>query len=137
MHEWALAEAVVDTTLKVIQKEELKGVSEVIIRLGELQQIDKEIFQFALNEIIKEQSPILKETEFRLLKEDALIRCKVCGVEWKYSDAIKALGEDDIESIHFIPEMSHIYMKCPKCASHDFEIVKGRGVWVESIKGSK
>lgn len=137
MHEWALAEAVIDTTIKVSRKENLREVNEVIIRLGELQQIDQEIFQFALDEIVKEQSPNLKKTEFRIVREEALLRCKVCEVEWKYSDAIEELDGDDIESIHFIPEISHIYLKCPRCGSHDFEIVRGRGVWVESIKGYK
>lgn len=137
MHEWALADAVIDTTIKVSKKEKLKEVTEVLIKLGELQQIDKDIFQFALNEILKPKISIFKNTEFKIVDEDAVLKCKVCDTEWKYKEAISNLCEDDIESIHFIPEMSHIYLKCPSCESRDFEITKGRGVWVESIKGEK
>ncbi len=42
-----------------------------------------------------------------------------------------------MESIHFIPEVAHTYIKCPKCGSPDFEIIKGRGIWLEKIKGVK
>jgi hydrogenase nickel incorporation protein HypA/HybF len=41
------------------------------------------------------------------------------------------------EAIHFVPEMAHVYIKCPSCGSPDFEVVEGRGVWLQSIKGVK
>jgi len=49
----------------------------------------------------------------------------------------KELNEDASEAIHFIPEIAHTYIKCPKCRSPDFEVLQGRGVWLESIKGVK
>ncbi|MEA3432183.1 MAG: hydrogenase nickel incorporation protein HypA [candidate division WOR-3 bacterium] len=134
MHEWALAEGVIDTTVKVSKERKLKEITRVVITLGELQQIDEEIFKFALREIIKPAS-IFKKTEFKFEKEKAALRCKVCGTEWKFSDVLSKLDDVEAESIHFIPEMSHVYMKCPGCGSRDFEIVKGRGVWIASIEG--
>ncbi|PIP13981.1 MAG: hydrogenase nickel insertion protein HypA [bacterium (Candidatus Stahlbacteria) CG08_land_8_20_14_0_20_40_26] len=134
MHEWALAEGVIDTTVKVSREKKLKEISRVVITLGELQQIDEEIFKFALREIIKPTS-IFKKTEFKFEKEKAVLRCKVCTTEWEFGDMLCGLDDVEVESIHFIPEMSHIYMKCPGCGSRDFEIVKGRGVWIASIEG--
>jgi len=61
----------------------------------------------------------------------------VCGHQWSYSDSTKRLDEEEAEFIHFIPEVAHAYLRCPKCKSPDFEITKGRGVWVSSIKGSR
>jgi len=136
MHEWALAEAVIDTAVKVSKEKKLKEISTVVINLGELQQIDEEIFKFALQEIIKPET-IFKNTEFRLEKEEAVLKCKVCEKEWKFGSMLCKLQDEEVESIHFIPEMSHIYMKCPACGSKDFEIVKGRGVWIASIEGMK
>jgi hydrogenase nickel incorporation protein HypA/HybF len=46
-------------------------------------------------------------------------------------------GEETSEAVHFVPEMAHVYLKCPKCGSPDFEIAEGRGVWLASIKGRK
>ncbi|MDH5187030.1 MAG: hydrogenase/urease maturation nickel metallochaperone HypA, partial [candidate division WOR-3 bacterium] len=50
MHEWSLAEAVVATAIRAAEKEGLKEIIEIKIKLGELQQIEKEIFEFALKE---------------------------------------------------------------------------------------
>ena len=55
--------------------------------------------------------------------------------EWLFGEAIKGLSEEQSEAIHFIPEVAHVYIRCPECESPDFEFVKGRGVWIESIEG--
>ncbi|MBL7075500.1 hydrogenase maturation nickel metallochaperone HypA, partial [candidate division KSB1 bacterium] len=46
MHEWALAEAVISTALEVSKKEKLKKITKIKLMMGELQQIDREIFEF-------------------------------------------------------------------------------------------
>ena len=51
MHEWALAESIVLAAVETAQKEKLKTITEVTVHIGELQQIEKEIFLFALNEL--------------------------------------------------------------------------------------
>jgi hydrogenase nickel incorporation protein HypA/HybF len=132
MHEWALAEAVVSTALKIAGDEGLREVTEIKIKIGELQQIDTEIFEFALSQ---SQSPLLKNTKFNLENVKAELKCRVCGHGWRFSS--DKLSEDISEYIHFIPEIAHTYIKCPKCGSPDFEILKGRGVWLESVKGLK
>ncbi len=132
MHEWALAEAVVSTTLKIAEEKELKEVIELKIKIGELQQIDQEIFEFALSQL---RSPMLKNAKFSLETVKAELKCRVCNHKWKFST--KNLNEDVSEFIHFVPEIAHTYVKCPKCGSPDFEILTGRGVWLDSIKGVK
>ena len=132
MHEWALAEAVVSTTLKIAEEKELKEVIELKIKIGELQQIDQEIFEFALSQL---RSPMLKNAKFSLETVNAELKCRVCNHKWKFST--KNLNEDVSEFIHFVPEIAHTYLKCPKCGSPDFEILTGRGVWLDSIKGVK
>jgi hydrogenase nickel incorporation protein HypA/HybF len=132
MHEWALAEAVISTTLKIAGEKGLKEIIELKIKIGELQQIDQEIFEFALSQL---RSPMLKNAKFSLETVKAELRCRVCSHKWKFST--KNLNEDVSEFIHFVPEIAHTYLKCPKCGSPDFEILTGRGVWLDSIKGVK
>lgn len=132
MHEWALAEAVIKTAVKVSKDKNLKEVKKVSIILGELQSIDEETFRFALEGIEKPEG-IFKNTNFELIDEKAGLQCKVCGKQWNLAEI--DIGDDEIEFIHFIPEVSHIYIKCPACGSRDFEIIKGRGVWIASIEG--
>ena len=135
MHEWALAEAVVSTALKVAEEEGLKEIAKVKVKLGELQQIDVEIFEYALKEISQPQRPIIKNAKIELEIEEAILRCRVCGHEWPFRQTMKKLSEEEAESIHFIPEVAHVYIRCPECESPDFECVKGRGVRVDSIEG--
>ena len=132
MHEWALAEAVISAASEVAGKEHLKEVTELKIRVGELQQIELEILQFALSEL---RTPILKNAKFTVEKVKAKLKCRACGHAWLFKK--QELDESTAEAIHFVPEVAHTYIKCPKCGSPDFEITKGRGVWLENIKGVK
>ena len=44
MHEWALAEAVVAKTVEVARERGLAAVREVVVGLGELQDVDRSAF---------------------------------------------------------------------------------------------
>lgn len=134
MHEWSLAQAVIYTAIEYQKKNKLKKISELRIKLGELQQIDREIFEFALKEIAQ-----LKKIKLniKIEIEKAILKCRVCGHKWKFGNAAKKIDENEAEFIHFVPDVAHVYLRCPKCKSPDFEIIRGRGVWIESIEGVK
>ena len=132
MHEWALAEAILTSAKQVAEQEGLKEVTEVTIRVGELQQVEPPILRFALSQM---KTGIFKKSKFRILKAKSTLKCRVCGTTWHFN--IKKLDKDTAEAIHFVPEVAHTYIKCPKCGSPDFEIVSGRGVWLEHLKGAK
>lgn len=132
MHEWALAEAVVSAVCQTAEKEELKVVTEVCIKVGELQEVDIEIFEFALSQL---RTGILKNAKFTITAEKAKLKCRFCRHDWWFSK--NKLEENSVEAIHFVPEIVHAYVKCPKCGSPDFEVLQGRGVWLESIRGVK
>jgi hydrogenase nickel incorporation protein HypA/HybF len=132
MHEWALAEATVTAVRETAEKEGLKEIVEVQIKIGELQQIDREIFDFALSQL---RTPLMDATKFQIETVPAELQCRVCNYQWCLST--EHLDEDVSEAIHFVPEVAHTYLKCPNCGSPDFEILTGRGVWLASIKGGK
>jgi len=132
MHEWALAEAVIKTASQIAEKEGLDEVTEINIRLGELQQVDIEIFRFALSQL---KTSKMKKARFNIQEAEAKLKCRACSHQWTFSAA--ELDEETREAIHFVPEIAHAYIKCPQCGSPDFEITIGRGVWIESIKGMK
>ncbi|NLE04218.1 MAG: hydrogenase nickel incorporation protein HypA [Crenarchaeota archaeon] len=132
MHEWALAEAVINSVIQVAKKEGLSKIVEVRIKIGELQDVERSVFRFALEQL---RSSDFKDVKFRLLKDKAKLKCHVCNSEWFFGK--QNLNKDTVEAIHFVPEVAHSYIKCPNCGSPDFEILKGRGVWLESVKGEK
>ena len=130
MHEWALAEALISTVIQVSKKEGLRKIFEIEVRIGELQDIDLEIFKFAL---IQLKPDYLKDAEFKFKMVKTKLKCRVCGHEW--SPRKDELDENVREAIHFIPEITHAYLRCPRCGSIDFDIIEGRGVWLEYVRG--
>jgi hydrogenase nickel incorporation protein HypA/HybF len=132
MHEWALAEAVLMAASEVAEKEQLAEVTEVRISIGELQDVEREIFRFALNQL---KPAKFKQARFRLTRATAILTCRNCGNEWKLEN--QKIDAATKEAIHFIPEVAHTYIKCPKCGSPDFEITQGRGIWLRNIKGTR
>jgi len=132
MHEWALAEAILKSAKEIAEKEKLKEVTEVTIRVGELQQVESGILRFALSQM---KTELFKNGKFRILKAKTTLKCRVCGITWQFSN--EKMDKETAEAIHFVPEVAHTYIKCPKCGSPDFEIVSGRGVWLENIKGAR
>jgi hydrogenase nickel incorporation protein HypA/HybF len=132
MHEWALAEAILASAKEIAEKEKLKEITEVTIKVGELQQVEPDILRFALSQM---KTEIFKNAKFHILKAKSTLKCRVCGTTWQFN--LKKLDKNTAEAIHFVPEVAHTYIKCPNCGSPDFEIVSGRGVWLENIKGAR
>lgn len=134
MHEWALAESVIKTAVEHAAAERLKKLKETGISFGELQAIDKDIFIFALEEL-RAQYPAAVNCRFKIITQPAAFVCKACAHKF----SLKALKKtsDEAEFIHFVPEMAHTFLKCPKCKSPDFEIAAGRGVNITYIKGDR
>jgi hydrogenase nickel incorporation protein HypA/HybF len=132
MHEWALAEGVVTTAARIAEEQGLEEVTEVTVSIGELQQIEHDIFRFALEQL---RHPIMKNAEFVLESIGARLKCRVCGEEWGFSP--DEMEEEVSEAIHFLPEVAHTYLSCLNCRSPDFQVIEGRGVILSSIKGVK
>ena len=67
--------------------------------------------------------------------EEAIFRCRVWGKAWDFGET--ELSEDEYEAVHFAPEVAHAYIRCPSCKSPDFEVIQGRGVLIQTIKGKR
>ena len=130
MHEWAFAEAVIAAASEVAEKERLQEVTEVKLKIGELQQIEHEILEFAFSQL---KTAKFKNTKFDIEVVKAELKCRVCGYKWIFEK--ENMDTSTAEAIHFLPEIAHTYIKCLKCGSPDFEILEGRGIWIESVKG--
>lgn len=131
VHEWALAEAVVKTVERLLG--EGRSFSAVEVVLGELQAVDEEVFRLALGELLEElrREKGVSVGELRVTRESAAFKCNVCGYTWSLGEW--QLAEEFREAVHFVPEVVHSHYSCPKCGSRDFEIVRGRGVYVRVL----
>jgi hydrogenase nickel incorporation protein HypA/HybF len=134
MHEWALAEAVVAKTLEVARERGISTIREVVVGLGELQDVDRDAFEFGL--VANQRTTAeLADARFVFEVDPARCACRPCGHEWALQDSLAALPEDERESIHLLPEVIHLYVVCPACGSPDFAIVGGRGVSLVAVNG--
>lgn len=135
MHEWALAEGVIRTALESAEAKALSAISRIAVRIGELQRIEQEVFQEALERVMPPSEPRLRGTKIELSIEPARLRCRPCGAEFGLAEIAGPVKPAELESIHFIPELAHAFMACPRCESPDFEVLEGRGVWIEAVEG--
>ncbi|MCK5022533.1 MAG: hydrogenase nickel incorporation protein HypA [Candidatus Aenigmarchaeota archaeon] len=133
MHEWALAESVIISVSRFAKKKKMKKVKTAEVSFGEMQNIDKKIFNFAVKELTKEMS-VFSNFSIKMKTEKTKMKCRSCSKEWQFSFS-KRMKENDLEAIHFVPEVSHVYVKCPKCGSRDFKILNGRGIMIKSVIG--
>jgi hydrogenase nickel incorporation protein HypA/HybF len=140
MHEWSLAEAILDALTSLMEQESMKKISEVEILYGEMMELELDILKFALEELSKETP--MKDTKFIFSEERASFRCNSCGYRWNFEQAHSSMSEElgireltgERESpIHFIPELAQALMRCPNCGSRDFEIESGKGIRISRI----
>jgi len=131
MHEWALADAVVEAAEAALGDRDPSCLRGVTVLIGELQAIDHEIFTFALETILADKH--YPPGVFRLETEKASFRCESCGKEWDLHGA-PDLSAEQREAIHFLPESAHAFLRCPACGSPDYRLQKGRGVSISSLE---
>ena len=136
MHELALADSVVKAALRAADDAGMDRITRIVVKVGELQQIERDLFEFSLTEVLPSQDSRLTGVVFDIAGELVRFRCRVCETEYGRDD-IGIDGESDqSEAIHFIPELSHAFARCPACGSPDFDIKAGRGITLERIEGS-
>ena len=134
MHEWALSDSVASAAEAVKKEKKLKTVASITVVLGEVQDIEPEIFKEIFDEL-KLQRKGLEKTELKIETEHAEFECINCGARFNFDR--KKLPHETAEDIHFMPETLRFYINCPKCKSPDFKITAGRGVYIKEIEGEK
>ncbi len=130
MHEWALADSVIEATASALADRDPSCLRTVTVLIGELQAIDRGIFDFALSSLLQERP--FRGATYVLETEPAVLRCRACENEWGLAQA-QDLTPEIRESIHFLPEAAHAFIRCPSCGSPDYRVEKGRGVSITSI----
>ena len=135
MHELALADSVVKAALRAAADAGMDHIERIVVKVGELQQIERELFEFSLTNVIPAHDSRLREAEFEVLEEKVRFKCRSCDHEYGRDDVAIDREGDQGEAVHFIPELSHAFARCPECRSPDFDITQGRGITLERIEG--
>ncbi len=130
MHEYVVASGIVGSVAKLAGS--LGGrVKSFRVLVGELSMLDVGLVKELLRELSKD-SP-LSGAEISVEVERALIRCDSCGAEMSFGEAVEGLGEEERESIHFVPELVSSFARCRGCGSPALRVVAGRGVKIVDV----
>lgn len=140
MHEWSIAEGIVNVLLEMFRD---KRIREVDIKIGELRDLDLDVLKSALD--ILSESSGLGKLKFNLHVSRARFRCLNCGEEWSLERALEMVEETiGAESIvieegerelplHFIPSLIVGLQKCPSCSMMDIAIDSGRELEITRV----
>ncbi len=138
MHEWSIVYGI----LSSIKENYGDSIHYVKISVGELVQIDLEVFKFALEEVSK-MLGFKNNVKYDIEIERTKFRCTSCGYEWTWQDTArqledtiqdKELAKTFLEAIHLVPSTVYAYIRCPRCGSPDFEIVEGSDIKVLEVR---
>ncbi len=131
MHEWALAESVAASIRNEMERHKGSLLHAVHLKFGELQNIDRGIFEDGLSTMIEDIPRDGGVVHIEV--EHAQLQCNACGRRWGLETA-EDLTENEREAIHFLPEAAHAFLHCPSCGSQDCQITEGRGISLTAIE---
>ncbi|MGC8932716.1 MAG: hydrogenase/urease maturation nickel metallochaperone HypA [Candidatus Methanodesulfokora sp.] len=140
LHEWSLADAAVRSLLSFGEEKGLKKFIEIEISMGEIMEIDKDVFKEAF--LMLSKGTILENANIIFSEEKALFKCNSCGRKWDMEEAEKIIEREvgveeeggEIESpLHFMPELACALMRCPDCGSRDISVESGRDLSIRRV----
>lgn len=121
MHEFSLANQIVEKVLDLAKGKKTKKVASIEVSVGELTLLgEEEQVKFWLKELLN-QKEITKDARIKLNTIKALVKCKKCGYE----------GDLKVEIKH---DHSQSAFLCPTCGQGDLEIKRGRDCVIERIE---
>ncbi|RLG50592.1 MAG: hydrogenase maturation nickel metallochaperone HypA [Thermoproteota archaeon] len=123
MHEFSVAQAILDVVLRAAHEHGAKRVLEVTLEVGELSFLSLE--QLELSFKVLSEGTIAEGAELKFEVKRASIRCLRCGYEGEAS-------APEPES-HLLP----LAVQCPACSSLETVILDGRGCVVRSIRAER
>jgi hydrogenase nickel incorporation protein HypA/HybF len=112
MHEFSLAQEVIDLVSREAEKNKIMAIGEVLIEIGVLSGIEADAFEMALELMTKET--IFENAVKQIVRVPGYGKCITCAIEF---------------------EMSQMLSTCPECNGYPSEIMGGQEFRVISITG--
>ena len=130
MHEYTIAVGIIEALKKYTAQSGLKVRSFKIV-VGELSMLNIDAIRMSLDMLMPNTD--LNDAHYYIEREEARVGCGTCGAVMAFNEAVKELGEDVLETIHFLPEMLASFTSCRGCGSSDLRVLSGRGVKVVNV----
>lgn len=124
MHEFATAQQIVRTVVKVAFQNNAKEISEIQLELGELTFVNPEQLKFVFK--IAADKTIAKNAFLNIVNKPGEIECLDCG----YKGSLKY--EEDRPEYHSMVAL--FTLDCPNCGGKNTKIISGRELTIKNIK---
>ena len=142
MHEFGIAQSVVDYALSEADRVGARGVRRLQLSVGEVMQVDARALAAAFRVLL--DGPRLKGCRVSVRIEKASFVCRKCAARWGMRKALEQLDEtpgslrvkepDGKElPLHFLPSLYQTFVHCPNCGSADVGATGGEGIRVKGV----
>ena len=136
VHEWSLAAAIVESVDKWARDNNVDSVIKVVVEIPTIAMIDLEVLRDAFN-MLKQESR-LANAELEVKQVSPRFRCRACGYVFSEDDVNKQLKEligeyGEEYPLHLMPDLAPTLLKCPRCGSHDIEMLESQIRVVEVV----
>lgn len=112
MHEVSIMESVIKIVLENAEENNMKKVSKITLKIGELSGVMSDALNFAFSCLSKDT--ITEGADFVIEKVQAMAICDECKIEFK---------------------IDHFNKLCPNCKKFSSNIVSGYELYVNTIEG--
>ncbi len=110
MHEFSVAQSIIDVALKARKENKVDYIRVVEVEIGQAAGIEIDALNFAWESAIKDSA--LENTKLAIKQIPVEVSCRSC---------------------HFIYKPDEVFELCPNCGSVNPEIIKGRELKVVAI----
>ena len=121
MHEFSMAQGILNAVLETAEENDANKVTDIVIQIGKLAMLNPEQLTFMLNVLIEDT--IAENANIVIEDIDVEIKCYNCDYE--------GIGDVD-DSDHYLP-----MILCPKCESHRVNVLNGKDVTIKNISIEK
>ena len=111
MHELSLAEAINNTIKELCERSEWTRVRRIVLKIGQMRQIDPELLTFAFDVVAK--GTVSEGAELSVLELPIVFKCNACG------------RETSSEATVFV---------CAHCGSANVDLLSGMELTIESME---
>lgn len=120
MHEFSLAQSVIETTLAVARDRNVERIQKVILKFGIFALVQEDQFRFCFD-LIKTESNLTATSELEIDWIPGELQCESCD----FKGVVKTSPQEH-------NELAPIF-QCPACKSYSTKIISGTETIIDSI----
>ncbi|MFX1517039.1 MAG: hydrogenase maturation nickel metallochaperone HypA [Promethearchaeota archaeon] len=120
MHEFSLAQSVLETIMNIAREQKVKRIRKVILKFGVFALVQEDQFRFCFD-LIKADSKLTATSELVIIWTPGELQCEDCAFRGKIENS----SQDH-------SELAPIF-KCPTCHSYSTKVISGTDTVIDSI----